>query len=39
MAEIPDTEKDRISHRGKAARRMLALIRNGTDDREDRRWT
>jgi XTP/dITP diphosphohydrolase len=38
MAEIPDADKDRISHRGKAARHMLSLIRNGTDDREDRRW-
>jgi len=39
MAELPDEDKDRISHRGRAARRILALLRNGTHDREDRRWT
>ncbi len=27
LAEIPDREKDDISHRGRAARRMMALLR------------
>jgi XTP/dITP diphosphohydrolase len=27
MAELPDTEKDAISHRGRAARRVLAALR------------
>ena len=27
MAELPDEEKDAVSHRGRAARRMLALLR------------
>lgn len=27
MAELSDTEKDTLSHRGRAARRMLALLR------------
>lgn len=39
MAELPDADKDRLSHRGRAARRIRALIREETDDREDRRWT
>jgi len=39
MAELPDVDKDRISHRGRAARRILALLQAGTDDREDPSWT
>jgi XTP/dITP diphosphohydrolase len=39
MAELPDADKDRLSHRGRAARRIRALLREDTDDREDRRWT
>jgi inosine/xanthosine triphosphate pyrophosphatase family protein len=27
MAELPDKEKDLISHRGRAARRVLAALR------------
>ncbi len=36
MAELPDVDKDRISHRGRAAGRIRALICGETDDREDR---
>ena len=36
MAELSDEEKDWISHRGRAARRIMALLRDETDDREDR---
>ena len=39
MAEISDALKDKLSHRGKAAHGIRALIREDTDDREDRRWT
>lgn len=39
MAELPDEDKDRLSHRGRAARRIRALLRDETNDREDRRWT
>lgn len=39
MAEIPDEEKDRVSHRGRAARRILAVLRDGIDTGEDRQWT
>jgi XTP/dITP diphosphohydrolase len=39
MAELSDGDKDRLSHRGRAARRIRALLREETDDREDRRWT
>jgi len=39
MAEISDAEKDRISHRGRAARRILAVLRDGIDAGEDRQWT
>jgi len=39
MAELPEDDKDRLSHRGRAARRLRALLREETDDREDRRWT
>ena len=30
MAEIPDSEKDEVSHRGRAARRLLALVKDGS---------
>ncbi|MGA2639881.1 MAG: RdgB/HAM1 family non-canonical purine NTP pyrophosphatase [Spirochaetia bacterium] len=36
MAELSDEDKDWISHRGRAARRIMALLRDETDDREDR---
>lgn len=36
MAEISDAEKDWISHRGRAARRILALVRDGPDAGEER---
>jgi XTP/dITP diphosphohydrolase len=39
MAELPEDEKDRLSHRGRAALRIRALLREDADDREDRRWT
>jgi XTP/dITP diphosphohydrolase len=39
MAEISDAEKDRISHRGRAARRILAALRDGVDAGGDRQWT
>jgi XTP/dITP diphosphohydrolase len=39
MAELPEEDKDRLSHRGRAALRMRALLREDADDREDRRWT
>ena len=39
MAQISDAEKDRISHRGRAARRILAVLRDGIDAGEDRQWT
>jgi XTP/dITP diphosphohydrolase len=39
MAEIADAEKDRISHRGRAARRILAILRDGVDAGEDGQWT
>jgi XTP/dITP diphosphohydrolase len=39
MAELPEDDKDRLSHRGTAARRIRALLRENADDREDRRWT
>jgi XTP/dITP diphosphohydrolase len=35
MAELPDIDKDRISHRGRAARRIMALIRDEADDTEN----
>lgn len=34
MAEIPDDEKDRVSHRGRAARRIRALLSD-----KERPWT
>jgi XTP/dITP diphosphohydrolase len=39
MAELPEEDKDRLSHRGRAARRTRALLREDDEDREDRRWT
>jgi XTP/dITP diphosphohydrolase len=39
MAELPEDDKDRLSHRGRAARRIRALLRGETDEREDRTWT
>ena len=39
MAELPEDDKDRLSHRGRAARRIRALLRGETDETEDRRWT
>jgi XTP/dITP diphosphohydrolase len=30
LAEIPDSEKDDVSHRGRAARRLLTLIKEGS---------
>jgi len=35
LAELPDIDKDRISHRGRAARRIMALIRDEADDTEN----
>jgi XTP/dITP diphosphohydrolase len=28
IAELPDEEKDLVSHRGRAARRLLAILQN-----------
>jgi XTP/dITP diphosphohydrolase len=39
MAELAEDDKDRLSHRGRAARGIRALLREETDNREDRRWT
>jgi len=35
MAELPEEDKDRVSHRGRAARRIMALLRDETDGGED----
>jgi len=35
MAELLDAEKDRISHRGRAARRIRELLRDGADAGEN----
>lgn len=32
MAELPDPEKDAVSHRGRAARRMLAVLHNSAKE-------
>ena len=39
MAEISDMEKDRLSHRGRAARRIRELLRDGADAGENHLWT
>ena len=43
MAEIPDEVKDRVSHRGRAARRILSLVKDemehGTELHKERPWT
>jgi len=36
MAELSEEDKDRLSHRGRAARRIMALLGDVTDDGEDR---
>jgi len=39
MAELPDEEKDAVSHRGRAARRILGIMDGGGPGRGEREWT
>ncbi len=39
MAELPDEEKDAVSHRGRAARRVFAMLQSDSEEQKDRQWT